>query len=140
MLPFSPNIESQFRFRDDCFNDICDVPIIPKGQFVPFAIISDSDNVGEISILCWDTAFEFNRRELFYKEGCIGDPVGIYFSKTYYSDLSPQAAEDLAYKDVNYIAEGQAYANEFGICDSHYALNSVSDYFLSSTGDKFKLS
>lgn len=139
MLPFSPNIEFQFRLRADCLNDICDVPIIPKGKFVPFAIISDSEEIGEITLLCWDAPFEFTRTETFSKY-CVEGSASIEFSKTYYSTISPLDAKKIAYEDANYYTEGQAYVEANVECETFYALNSEGDFFLNSENDKFILS
>lgn len=137
-LPFSPNIEFQWRLRSDCFNDICDVPIIPKGKLVPFFIVAESDTIGDFYLVCHDEPFEYVRTEIFYKEGCeVGEPVGVEFSKTYYSTTGPLRALQMANADTNFYVEGQEYANTVGVCETNYALDSNGDIFTDSNGDRF---
>lgn len=119
MLPFSTAIESQWRLRSDCFNDICDVPIIPKGKFIPFAIIADSDNVGQITLHCWDEPFSYIRTENFTRNNCVsGYGTTVSFSKTYYSTISNDDAYQQAMTDELFLIEGQQYANANGTCVS----------------------
>lgn len=119
MLPFSTSIDFQWRLRSDCFNDICDIPIIPKGKFIPFGIIANSDDVRSINLFCWDEPFSFTRTENFIKNDCQEWEVGssVIFSKIYYSTKNLQDAKNIAMSDNNYLNEGQAYANENGICE-----------------------
>lgn len=141
MLPFSPNIEFQTRLRKDCYNDICDVPIIPSNKFVPFFIITDTEpTIGEVKINCWDTPFEFVRTQNFTRDNCGGSGAGstVSFSKTYYSTISVLDAQNKAYADANYYNEGQEYANANGNCDTYFFLNSEGDYFLNSTDGKYE--
>lgn len=140
MLPFSPNIEFQFRLRSDCDNDICDVPIIPSDKFVPFFIVTDTDpTIGEVRILCHDEPFEYTRTQNFTRDNC-GAQSGstVSFSKTYYSTISPLDAQKKAFEDTQYYVEGQAYANINGICETYFFFNSAGDYFLNSTDGKYK--
>ncbi len=139
MLPFSPNLEFQFRLRSDCFNDICEVPIIPQGKFIPFAVIADSDEISEITLKCWNDPFEYTRTETFEKYCTEGNSF-VQFSKIYYSTISTQDARQKAYQDENYYLEGSQYAEDNGVCETHYALKHNNEFFLTSTGGKFKLS
>lgn len=132
MLPFSKSIESQWRFRSDCFNDICDIPIIPKGKFIPFAIIANSDDVGDIILHCWDDPYIYTRTETFTRNNCEdGYGLSIEFSKTYESTINPQDAYNKAMVDPDYTAEGQAYANANAGC--HACIPDFYDQFNSES-------
>lgn len=140
MLPFSQSIESQFRLRSDCFNDLCDVPIIPKGHFVPFFIIADSDVIGDVTLHCWDDPFEYTHSEYFTKEGCLaGEGSTLLFSKTYYSTISIDDARNQAQSDTNFYIEGQQYANDNGTCETFYALDYNDDIFTDYNDDRFMI-
>lgn len=116
MLPFYQSIESQWRLRSDCFNDLCDIPIIPKGKFIPFAIITDSDNVGNVYLHCWDEPFKYERTQDFTRNNCDGVGGTVSFTKIYYSTISPADAYNTAMIDPDYLTEGQTYANNNGSC------------------------
>lgn len=117
MLPFSPSIEFQWRLKEDCHNDICDVPIIPKGKFVPFAIIANSNNIGDIKLHCHDEGYSYIRTENFTRNNCIsGCGSIISFSKTFTSTISNLDAQTKAMNDSLYLIEGQQYANINGSC------------------------
>lgn len=140
MLPFSHNIEFQFRLRSDCDNDICDVPVIPSDKFVPFFIITDDEpTIGEIKINCWDSPFEYTRTQTFTRDNCVdGKGSSVEFSKTYYSTISPADAKKKAFEDNQYYVDGQNYANIHGICETYYFLRSTGEYFLNSMDDKYE--
>lgn len=117
MLPFSKSIESQFRFRKDSLNNLCDIPVIPQGKFVPFAIIADSDDVGQISIHCYDEPHSYIRSQAFTKNDCVnGYGTEVVFNKIYYSTVSPEDAYNKAMTDPLFLTEGQEYANLNGSC------------------------
>ena len=142
MLPFSPSIDFQWRLREDSFNDICDVPIIPKGKFIPFAIIADSDNVGAISLHCWDEPYSYVRTEPFQKNNCTGTDIGsiVNYSKTSYSNISPYDAQNIAMTDPLFYVEGQQNANALGSCtalETFYYLNDNNDIFTDGLGNRF---
>jgi hypothetical protein len=142
MLPFSKSIEFQWRLREDSFNDLCDVPIIPKGKFIPFGIVTESDSVGVITLHCFDDPFEFIRAENFTRNDCQEGYQGsvVPYSKIYYSNKSPLEAQQLAYEDVNYLIEGQQNANDNGTCtaiETFYVLDGNGDIFTDGLGNRF---
>lgn len=144
MLPFYQSIESQWRLRSDCFNDLCDIPIIPKGKFIPFAIIANSDSVGDVVLHCYDDPFEYVRSENFTRNNCLEGYSGetLQYSKTYYSNISPLDAQKIAFEDNNFYIDGQEYANNNGECtaiETFYALDGDGSIFTDGNEDRFTI-
>jgi hypothetical protein len=142
MLPFYQDVESQWRFKEDAHKSLCDIPVIPKGKFIPFAIISDSDITEDIELHCWDDPYKYVRTESFTKNNCPGTDIGsvVSFSKTYYSNISPSDAEYKAMNDPLFYVEGQENANTLGTCtalETFYYLDGNNDIFTDGLGNRF---
>jgi hypothetical protein len=126
-LKFSKYISNQQRYKTGCGYDLCNVPVIPQGKFLPFAIVSPSNVVGDVLLTCHDeteqTINYYNAMAwgVYTKNDCpvgyVGTPVTYTVPAGKYVSIISQAdanAMALAERDAN----GQAYANLHGSCVS----------------------
>jgi Family of unknown function (DUF5977) len=123
-LKFSKSLSNQLRFQEGYNNDLCDIPVIPKGKFIPFGIISGSNVIGDINLLCHNENLFFNTEasQYFTKNDCpgvAGEGVPyIVKAKKYHSAVSQEDANQKAFDEIT--ANGQSYANDYGTCAGVY--------------------
>jgi len=124
-LKFSKNKSDQQRYKPGCGNDLCNIPVIPQGKFVPFAIISPSNVIGNVLLNCHDEAggvidyYNVQMQDTFVRNDCPAGYTGSGVTYTvpagkYSSTISQNDADGKALADI--AANGQAYANVHGYC------------------------
>jgi len=122
-LKFSKFLSNQLRFQEGFNNDLCDVPVIPKGEFIPFGIISGSNVIGDINLLCHNENLFYNTEisQVFTKNNCgymTGSDVAYVVEAGKYSSSTQAGADVKAQNDI--ASNGQAYANAHGICSGFH--------------------
>ncbi len=125
-LKFYPSLQDQIRFQDD---NLCDISVIPKGEFVPFYVKGSVDTISEVELHCYDEPitpppppsqyYNIQRSGTFTRNNCGAGYMGtdyIYVvpAGTYGSNISQADANQQAVDDV--LTNGQAQANIHGHC------------------------
>jgi hypothetical protein len=134
-LKFTRDIDNQMRYQEGCGYDLCNVPVIPQGKFVPFGIVSPSNSIGTILLTCHDevpgvvTFYNIQIQGTFIKNNCPVGYVGTAVTYTVpagkYNAESQIAADALAVAERD--ANGQAYANLHGSCISEATYSLIID-------------